>query len=286
MNHLLTLAAASILAIGCAEAQNKPVGNYENTYLQYGLNCPVKSITVRHYNAVQTADGIDKGKVTANEETPYNAKFDEKGRLIELGIFIEEDFSLGEDKYIYDSDGRLSEIISYDDGKIIRTLAYSYENGFLKSIVNLAKGTDEVTREEYSNDDRYITSCKLLKDGEVASYREYSRKDDGSTIMKHYNGKGDSDALGHRISNAFGQVIEIRAAPIYATGHVTYEDTSHLPMSSSMCYVSTDGTVKGWYESDYGYTYIFDSHGNWTSRITWISAAGIPLRVTERTIEY
>ncbi len=128
--------------------------------------------------------------------------------------------------------------------------------------------------------------CELLKDGEVASYRGYSRKDDGSTIMKHHNGKGDSDALGHRISNAFGQVIEVKAAPIYATGHVTYDDTSHLPMSSSMYYVSTDGTVKGWYESDYGYTYIFGSHGNWIRRITRISSAGIPLRVTERTIEY
>ncbi len=58
MNHLLTLAMAAIMAIGCAEAQDKPVGNYENTCLQYGLNCTVKSISVRHYKAKQTAVGI------------------------------------------------------------------------------------------------------------------------------------------------------------------------------------------------------------------------------------
>ncbi len=286
MNHLLTLAAAAILAIGCAEAQNKPVGNYENTCLQYGLNCTVKSISVRHYKAKQTADGIVKGKEIAEEETAYDAKFDGKGRLVELNRFAENEFSLGDDKYIYDAGGRLSEIISYDGGEIVRTLAYSYEGAFLKSVVNLAKDSLEVRREEYSNDGQNITACEELEEGQVLFYREYSRPSADSTIMTKYYEKGDTDVISYEIRNARGQVFEIKEAPACATGYVTYDDTSHLPMSSSMCYVTTDGAVAGWDESDYGYTYTFDSHGNWTRRVTWISAAGIPLRVTERSIEY
>ncbi len=259
---------------------------YENTYLQYGLNCPVKSISVRHYKAVQTADGIAKGKEIAENEVAYDAKFDERGRLVELNKFAEEEFSLGDDKYIYDAEGRLSEIVSYDGGELVRTLAYSYDGAFLKSVVNLAQGSEEFRREEYSNDGQNITAREELEEGQVLFYSEYTRPSADSTIITKYYEKGDTDVISYEIRNARSQIFEIKAAPACATGYVTYDDASHLPMSSSMCYVSTDGAVEGWDESDYGYTYIFDSHGNWIRRITWISAAGIPQLVTERTIEY
>jgi len=257
---------------------------------------PVRSVRSKTTNY---KDASLKVSLEITERSTIN--YDEKGNQLEH--ITHEFYGMlgGKDIRKYDSNGTLSEVLVFNSEGLHERQVHAFENGRLMSIVYY----DPKGKETISEINSYGEGGLLLE----TKYIE-KKKTFGKTVYK-YDEKGNLVEAGYFENN--GAKSFALLGPCRGAHRVTYAYNEQRKQTKVVFY-QLDDSVKDAFQYSYDakglvtthiiqyydnkqssdYSYEFDSHGNWTKRISTVKQLGekdrpdavTQVSVTSREITY
>lgn len=267
MKRLIPLAAA-VLIRACSA--NAPAEGLSSDLVRFGLNRPVKSLSVS----------------MPEREFDYTVRFNGDGRIASVDEFAEDGSLAGTEEYVYDDEGRLVHMYHTDnDGQIDSSMSCEYDGQF-------------ISRQEYKGMNNDIQHCfENDNDGEhIITTRYYLENELRFVSHKAYDGLDMTET----VCDTTGAVLETAYVEFFAADKpsrirnnedcmsVEYDEESGLPVASENCVLDSRGALQ-WEESlasepQRTYEYEFDRRGNWIRRTEY--AGQSPKLVITRKIRY
>ena len=293
--------------VSCNNSADQKTDVKKLSYERYELNCPVKSIDVRTYEASSKFGEVIKGEPTYGN---YLAEFDEVGNLIKRtdyfrdgDIFvvykcvydkknnmIEETSYSGEGEQTslvqneYNADGKLLKSVSYDkDGNMDQCYENAYEDGCLRRNKRVEYEDDgTVVETEWINkwNGEILLERSLYRNGELISVYKFSDyKADSMAKGVEYDAEGVKQREFYEESGKFGVVLMKSHSCVDGSeseyrvernklGHVVY------------IYNSESDKKETYYEYEY------DSNDNWIKKVEFQGVIRKPVEIVEREIKY
>lgn len=286
MRHLLTAVTLMLLLCYSAEAQEKSDREKAN------LLGPVRSVRL------ETVDYRDAAlKVSLGTREREFVTYDQKGNEIERVTNLLD--LVGKEVRTYDSNGKLIEIAVFNSEGLHERQVHAYKNGKLLQIISYDANGKVILTEVNS----YDKDGRLLETNYVSEKKSF-----GKTLYKH-------DDKGNLLEVAYfqgGAKSIALVGPCRGAHRITYSyDEQRQP--TKIVHFEPDGKVKETFQYSYdnkglvtahyleyyeakqtfAYSYEFDSHGNWTRKLTTkdlgnkdFPDASKAVSVTSREISY
>lgn len=285
--------------------------DYNNyNYKRYGLNCPVKSIDVRTYEATSKFGEIVKkslGDIYFNYEYGnYSAIFNSKGNIESFKSYDHKGNIMEETKYTYDDNGRLIECMNYFDVLFYEKCIYEYDGKFVvKSTETLFSKNGPIGASiiiTYKNNGKQI----IEENRYVGDTTIYDR-----TYNKEIIWKNDKESeyiindfvsfyviKGREIRNDDNLITEKNEEEIALWNtkinlYVEYNN-KNLPIYIKNCNINSILECKEpsfpesfpEYDNIYYIEYEYDKKGNWIKQIVYEGENKRPYTISERVINY
>lgn len=297
-----------VIALSLTSCNNNSDKKFE--YELYGLNCPVKSIDVRTYEATSKFGEIVKkslGNIYFNYEYGnYSAIFNSKGNIESFKSYDHKGNIKEETKYTYDDNGRLIECMIYFDELFYRKCIYEYDSKFVvKSTETLFSKNEPIGASNiitYKNNGKQI----IEENGYVGDTTIYDR-----TYNKEIIWKNDKESeyiindlvsfyviKGREIRNDDNLITEkneeeIALRNIKINLYVEYNN-KNLPIYIKNCNINSILECKEpsfpesfpEYDNIYYIEYEYDKKGNWIKQIVYEGKNKRPYTISERVINY
>ena len=263
MKKILTL---SVLVAVCA---CHPVAN---DLEKYALNCKAVELSLQ-------SDTL---------EFPYTVLFNDKGCVETLTTFGFDGSFRFKESCTYDSKGRLSESVGFNDEQETEIrYEYEYDGAFLRECRVYGMNTQEMHRYVHENDGRHIVRSEYYGEGELeytmtktfsgSRYEEVTRRPDGELIGK---ATVDFFKTETKPSRILGDGVDIE---------IEYNDKG-LPVKSRNVVLNSRGELQWTPDLDERperyYTYEYDERGNWISRADRFHPDSAAYAVLTRIIRY
>ena len=297
-----------VIALSLTSCNNNSDKTFE--YELYGLNCPVKSIDVRTYEATSKFGEIVKkslGNIYFNYEYGnYSAIFNSKGNIESFKSYDHKGNIKEETKYTYDDNGRLIECMIYFDELFYRKCIYEYDSKFVvKSTETLFSKNEPIGASNiitYKNNGKQI----IEENGYVGDTTIYDR-----TYNKEIIWKNDKESeyiindlvsfyviKGREIRNDDNLITEkneeeIALRNIKINLYVEYNN-KNLPIYIKNCNINSILECKEpsfpesfpEYDNIYYIEYEYDKKGNWIKQIVYEGKNKRPYTISGRVINY
>ena len=248
----------------------------EKTLDRFGLNCPVKSVSV----APDTSLSLVR-------DDYYKAEFNRKGSLTELKYYFPDGRVMSYELYRYDRKGRKIELLPFDkDSTATGRYAYEYDGRFVSKCTLFGMNSADAQRWENKNDGKHITETRFYQEGEFESLSK-------SVYKGNVRDETVTDAEGGEVGRSRyvylseDKPLEIESPLLKIS--VRYNKTG-LPVKASGVSLSSKGDFE-WHQDATGtetfvYEYEYDSRGNWIVRKEFSGPEKKLDEVLSRTIEY
>jgi hypothetical protein len=289
MRRLTVVTLTLLLAVYPAVAQEKSDREKANLL---GPVRSVRSTTIEYKDATL--------KVSLGTKELDTITYDEKGNQLEH--IIDEFHGLPGNKEVrkYDTKGILVESVSSDAEGVIDRKVYTHENGKLMRVVSYnPDNTVEMTEINSYGKDGLLLETKYV----------LGKRPDGKTIYK-YDARGNISEVAY-YANSGARSIAV-AGPCLGVHRVTYTYDEQRNRTK-IVYYEPDGRIRQTFQYSYdtkglvtahyleyyeakqtfAYSYEFDSHGNWTRKVTTkdlgnkdFPDASKQVSVTSREISY
>lgn len=220
---------------------------------KYDINCPVRSVTVH----------ASKG------EFDHVLHFDRKGAVRRIDYFNPDGSFRYRREYVCDSLKRPVTVYQFNaSGESEARYEYIYDGPFLAEHTIYGMNNQDVSRWKYSNDGEKITGLEYYCEGMLEYVICKSYFDGMCTEISLDPETGDTLSVAISKSFSEGKVMYVKSESMDLS--VEYGDNG-LPLSAHCARLDSECGLL-WDESledhpDRLYSYMFDSHGNWTQRV-------------------
>lgn len=277
-----TIIAAAIIATGC-ESIERPFD-----YEFYGLNCPVKAVSVKTYHAENRFGEILKGDLTWDGH--YLATFNEAGNIESIQSF-DADGDLRElSRHKHNKDNMLVEVASYDnDGEIEYSISFDYDNDkHTTSTTNKSywSGTEETRVYNYIWKNDEIVEINLTMNGELISKTLCNEIGKNHVEKITYDKDGNEILRETELTDDKGRIKEIDKQDLHI--EITWNE-KNLPIYLKNAHLHNNTHIATFSEGEESILYAeyeYDSKGNWIKQIVYEGDNKRPLTISERVITY
>ena len=308
MKSSLYVAMVSALAVmACGGNRNPVVDDETFSYQDYEVNCPVKSIDFRSYEATSKFGDVIKGDPTYGN---YLAEFNAVGNIVKKTEYMKDGEIFLVYRYVYDDLDNLAEWIVYSgtgeqssmtkmeynaDGDQIRWTRYG-EDSKMQACCDMEYSQGykvKSVREDYEDSTKVVQKWIFKREGPRV-LEAYNYTDDvlKSVFMySKYDEKGIIEGVEYDGNDAKISEFRFEYNPdgylMKATSVSSVDDSEHellierndknLPLHNMN---SENDPVDTYYEYEY------DEKGNWVRRVEFEGIIKKPVEIVERTIAY
>ena len=308
----------SIIAISVAAAALAACGNSSNSgnsskmkaeeysYKAMELNCPVKSIDVRTYEASCEFGEVIKGELTYGNYleldkagnvirmTEYNStgdvdlvrmfKYDEQNNTIEEMLYSREGELEGLQKTEYNDAGKVVKSFTYaEDGSIERSEEYEYEDEYCVRSRYVKYDENVATIEEEwvaKRDGERILETTMYRNGKLEEVHKFS-KYEYNVLAECVIYDADGVKLWEFYQENDGHGIELHKSHDFTDNSETEYRVKRNDRGHRVYIYDSQVEHKETY-----YEYEYDSKGNWTKKVMFEGVMKKPVEIIEREIKY
>ncbi len=223
-------------------------------------------------------------------EDNYEAVFEESGNLSLLRTLFTDGSAMNYESYVYDTEGRLDEILLLDqDSSLTGRYHFEYDGGFISKCTLYGMNNQDIQTWVHSNNGKQIVRTDFYQEGELqtVSKNKWSQK---GKVRKETVTDDEDELVGESkyIYLSPGKPVSITNDLVNLS--ITY-DCNGLPTSSTDVFVSSKGDLiaseienKDGSPVIFTYEYAYDLAGRWISRKATLQDGSIYELLT-RTIE-
>lgn len=304
----ISVAAAALAACGISSHSSKTKAE-EYSYKEIELNCPVKSIDVRTYEASCKFGEVIKGELIYRNylaefdkagnvirQTEYNSsgdvdfvrmfKYDEKNNNIEEMSYSREGELEALQKIEYNDAGEIVKYFNYaEDGSIVSSAEHEYEGEYCVRSRYVKYDENVATIEEEwvaKRDGERILEIAMYINGKLEEVQKYlTYEENGGLLAECVIYDADGVKLREFYQENDGHGIKLFKSHDFIDGseseyRVKRNDRGHIVY----IYDSQLEHKETYYEYEY------DSKGNWTKKVMLKGAMKMPVEIVEREIKY
>ena len=307
MKILAVMLFVASFAMSCGSSAENKKDKKKLSYEKYELNCPVKSIDVRTYEASSKFGEVIKGEPTYGN---YLAEFDKAGNLLmRTEYFSDGDMYLVR-KFKYDEQNNQIEEISYsregeqtsllqceynDAGQLIKYIRYDedgnvdffgeseYEDEYLVKSRSVRYDEDGATDEEewvFNRDGKMLLESSLYMNGKLENVYKFSKFEE-NCVVEGVKYDADGVKLSEFYEESDGHGIKL----IKSHDFIDDSESEYRVKRNDRGHMVYIYNSKAEHKETY-YEYEYDSKGNWTKKVKFEGVMKKPVEIIEREIKY